>query len=69
MNPQPPKLYSLIKLHKIDRPIRPVVSFTTAPSVKLSKKLDGKSKYTEPVLLENHIFDDNFEMYLIKGFN
>ena len=35
MNPQPPKLYSLIKLHKIDRPIRPVVSFTTAPSVKL----------------------------------
>ena len=39
MNPQPPKLYFLIKLHKIDRPIRPVVSFTTAPSVKLSKKL------------------------------
>ena len=39
MNPQPPKLYSLIKLHKIDRRIRPIVSFTTAPSVKLSKKL------------------------------
>ena len=31
MNPQPPKLYSLIKLHKDNEPIRPVVSFVAAP--------------------------------------
>ena len=39
MNPQPPKLYSLIKLHKDNYPIRPVVSYVNAPNVKLSKKL------------------------------
>lgn len=39
MNPQAPKLYSLIKLHKDNHPIRPVVSFVTAPSFKLSKTL------------------------------
>ena len=38
MNPQPPKLYSLIKVHKDNHPIRPVVSYTTAPSIKLSKR-------------------------------
>ena len=39
MNLQTPKLYSLFKIHKINHPIRPVVSFTTAPSYKLSKCL------------------------------
>lgn len=39
MNPQVPKLYSLIKLHKNNLPIRPVVSYVTAPTVKLSNKL------------------------------
>lgn len=39
MNPQPSKLYSLIKLHKHHNSIRPVVSFVTAPSYKLSKEL------------------------------
>lgn len=39
MNPQAPKLYSLIKLHKENYPIRPVVSFVSAPSTKLSKTL------------------------------
>lgn len=39
MNPQAPKLYSLVKLHKTGNPIRPVVSFFSAPSYKLSKKL------------------------------
>ena len=36
---KPPKLYSLIKLHKNGYPIRPVVSFFTAPSYIFSKKL------------------------------
>lgn len=39
MNPLPPKLYSLLKIHKIGNPIRPVVSFFSAPSYKLSKCL------------------------------
>ena len=39
MNPQPPKLYSFFKLHKHGYPIRPVVSFISAPSYKVSKKL------------------------------
>ena len=39
MNPQAPKLYSLIKLNKTNFPIRPVVSFVTAPAYKLSRKL------------------------------
>ena len=34
-----PQLYSLIKIHKPDAPIRPVVSFYTAPSYNLSKHL------------------------------
>lgn len=48
MNPQSPKLYSLIKLHKTGYPIRPVVSFFSAPSYKLSKKLiDIINHYTQ----------------------
>lgn len=39
MNPLAPKLYSLLKIHKIGNPIRPVVSFFSAPSYKLSKLL------------------------------
>ena len=38
MNPQTPKLYGLPKLHKHDIPIRPVVSYTSAPSYKLAFK-------------------------------
>ena len=37
MNPLFPKLYSLIKLYKIGFPIRPVVSFFSAPSYNISK--------------------------------
>lgn len=39
MNPLAPKLYSLIKLHKPDNPIRPVVSFVSAPTTKISNRL------------------------------
>lgn len=45
MNPQAPKLYSLIKLHKENNPIRPVVSFIAAPSTKLSHYLIGLIKH------------------------
>lgn len=38
-NYEAPKLYGLIKLHKEDNPIRPVVSYTNAPVSKLSAYL------------------------------
>ena len=33
-NPSAPKLNSLIKLHKIDKPIRPLINAKTAPNLK-----------------------------------
>lgn len=39
MNPQPPKLYGLIKLHKDNLPIRPVVSYVKAPCKNLCTEL------------------------------
>lgn len=38
MNPSPPVLYSLPKLHKVDCPMRPVVSYITAPAYKICNK-------------------------------
>lgn len=39
MNPQAPKLYSQLKIHKPEIPIRPVVSYVSAPATKVSKRL------------------------------
>ena len=39
-NPRIPKLYSFIKLHKEENPIRTVVSFIYSPSHNLSNELD-----------------------------
>jgi len=38
-NPSAPKLKALIKLHKPNHPIRPLINFVTAPSYKISKHL------------------------------
>jgi hypothetical protein len=40
MNPLPPRLYGLPKLHKEDVPIRPVISSINAPAHKLAFKLN-----------------------------
>ncbi|XP_044745189.1 uncharacterized protein LOC123307051 [Coccinella septempunctata] len=40
-NPQTPKLYSLIKLHKPDRSIRPITSAIGSPTHKVSKFLNN----------------------------
>lgn len=37
MNPQCPRLYGQPKVHKTDIPVRPVVSYNTAPAYKLAK--------------------------------
>lgn len=59
MNPQCPKLYSFLKLHKDNLPIRPVVSFVTSPSYKLSKKLidiiNSKTDFTPRFSIKNSL--------------
>ena len=54
MNPRTPLLYSLIKLHKINKPIRPIISSCDSSTYKLSKfilnffkdKIQFKPTYT-----------------------
>ena len=38
MNPSPPNIRSLIKIHKPDAPIRPIINWVDAPAYKLAKK-------------------------------
>jgi len=42
LNPTEPTLRGLIKLHKVDQPIRPIVNWQHAPAYKLAKLLTGK---------------------------
>lgn len=42
MNAEAPKLYGLVKLHKINNPIRPVSPFYNAPTFKTQKFLNSK---------------------------
>ena len=49
--PSPPTLNALIKLHKPNTPIRPVVNNRTAPAYKAAKKLN--------TILNNHLHLDN----------
>ena len=39
-NPTPPLLYGLPKVHKVNTPMRPVVSFISSPTYLLAKFLD-----------------------------
>jgi len=45
MNPSAPSIKGLIKLHKPDQPIRPVVNWQNAPAYKLSKLFTNKINY------------------------
>lgn len=40
MNPKTPRLYGYYKLHKSGKPIRPVVSYTEAPTYRLAAKIN-----------------------------
>ena len=44
MNPQPPILYGLPKLHKTNYPLRPVVSYINTPTYKICKYLNDLLK-------------------------
>jgi hypothetical protein len=49
MNPKPPNVYGLIKLHKQGNPIRPVISWKNAPAYKIAKHLTQIMKQTIPL--------------------
>ena len=49
LNPSAPTIRGLIKLHKADQPIRPVVNWRNAPAYKLSKLLADKIQHLSPL--------------------
>jgi hypothetical protein len=46
MNPKAPHIHGLIKLHKNDKPIRPIVNWKDSPGYKLAKHLAKLLKHT-----------------------
>jgi hypothetical protein len=40
MNPSAPRIHGTIKLHKPEKPIRPIVKWTDSPGYKLAKYLN-----------------------------
>ena len=59
MNPLCPRLYGLPKVHKDNFPMRPVVSFYTAPSYKLAQKANSlfssKCQYNPKFTVKNSL--------------
>jgi hypothetical protein len=49
LNPSAPTIKGLIKLHKIDQPIRPVVNWRNAPAYKLAKLLSQTIRELTPL--------------------
>jgi len=49
MNPSAPTIKGLIKLHKPDQPIRPVVNWRNAPAYKLAKLFTQKAGHLTPL--------------------
>ena len=49
LNPEPPSLRELIKVHKTNMPIRPIVNLKNAPSYKLAKLFTGILKSYIPL--------------------
>jgi hypothetical protein len=49
MNPSAPTIRGLIKIHKSDMPIRPVVNWKNAPAYKLSRLLTSKINQLSPL--------------------
>jgi len=66
MNPSAPSLKGLIKLHKPEQPIRPVVNWQKAPAYKLARIFTQKIRLLAP--LPNRYNLEN-SMDLIKKLN
>ena len=49
LNPSAPTIRGLVKLHKLDQPIRPIVNWRNAPAYNLSKLLALKIKQLTPL--------------------
>jgi hypothetical protein len=49
MKPSAPSIKGLIKLHKADQPIRPVVNWRNAPAYRLSRLFTDKTNYMAPL--------------------
>jgi hypothetical protein len=50
MNPAAPAIRGMIKIHKADAPIRPVINWRNAPAYKLAKMLTKNYRHTYPSL-------------------
>jgi len=42
LNPSPPMIRGLIKIHKTDSPVRPIINWKNAPAYKLATKLSNE---------------------------
>jgi hypothetical protein len=63
VNPSAPTIRGLIKIHKVDSPIKTTVNWTNAPAHKLAKML---SKNLEIYILLPHILNVKNTIQLIK---
>lgn len=59
-SPTAPKLYSLVKNHKDDNPVRPIVSFVNSPTYELSKFL---TDIISPIQTNKYDVKDSFDFF------
>ena len=63
LNPDTPSLRGLVKVHKKDTPIRPIVNYRNAPSYKLAKMFTEKLKTYIPL---PHVYNVQNSVQLMK---
>jgi hypothetical protein len=63
LNPRPPLLQGFIKLHKSDKPIRPVINFQYAPAYKIAQFF---TKFLNNMLVLPYMFNIRNSVDLIK---
>jgi hypothetical protein len=63
MNPAPPTFRGMIKIHKADAPIRPLINWRNAPAYELAKILTKKTEniYTPPLHIQCGKFHTSIE--------
>jgi hypothetical protein len=66
MNPKAPYIFGSIKLHKIDKPIRPIVNWRNSPGYKLAVHLAKILKYTIRLPNAFNIQNSNMLMTSLK---